>query len=181
MKAVLRALWLISGILLVVFGIYALFHPAQTLLSMTMFLGIATVLSGVFSIAAYIWQRGELFGGGWILLDGILDTLLGIFLLVYPTSAIVASVLLTLLSLWIAFKGITMIFHSIQIKSFDSHWGTPLGIGILLLLFGLLSLFQPIVAATTISVILGTLLISGGIEVIVHWWMMHKFRKSLGL
>ena len=74
MKAVLRALWLISGILLVVFGIYALFHPAQTLLSMTMFLGIATVLSGVFSIATYIWQRGELFGGGWILLDGILDT-----------------------------------------------------------------------------------------------------------
>ena len=144
-------------------------------------LGWALLLSGVFSVAAYCTQKDELFGANWILFDGILDIVLGILLLIYPVSAFVAGVFLTAMSLWIIFKGITVMLNSVHARTVDKGWYLLLIVGILLTLFGILSLFKPIVAAVTISIILGVFLISDGIEIIARWWMIQKFRKNLGL
>ena len=181
MKTFLRVLWLISGILLIACGIYVLFHPTQTLLSIAALLGSVMLFSGIFSVAAYCTQKSELFGANWILFDGILDIVLGVLLLIYPVSAFVASVFLMLMSLWIIFKGVTVILNASAARKFDSGWYLLLIVGIVLTLFGILSLFKPIVAAVTISIILGVFLISDGIEITARWWMVRKFRKNLGL
>lgn len=181
MKTFLRILWLVSGIALILAGIYALFNPTQTILSMATLLGVVTLLSGIFSIAAYFTQMGQIAGAGWILADGVLDVLLGILLLFYPISAFVATIFLALLSLWIIAKGITAIFNSTLARQFDKFWYLLLIVGIALVVFGVLTLFKPVVAAVTLSLLIGIFLISGGIEIVTRWWMVQRFRSTLGL
>ena len=181
MKTLLRILWLISGILLIVCGVYALLHPAQTLMSIASLLGLATLFSGAFSLATYCTQRQELFGAKGILLDGILDIILGILLIIYPTSALIANLFLGVMSIWVISKGAAAIYHAVLAKEFERSWYILLIIGILLVLFGILALIKPIISMVAISVILGVFLISDGIEILGHWWMIQKFRKNMGL
>lgn len=181
MKTCLRILWLISGILLIACGVYVLLHPAQTLMSIASLLGLAALFSGAFSLATYFTQKEELFGAKGILLDGILDVILGVLLIVYPTSSLIANLFLGLMSLWVISKGAMAIYHAVLAKKFDRQWYILLIIGILLVLFGVLALIKPIITMVAISVILGVFLISDGIEILGHWWMIQKFRKNLGL
>ena len=181
MKTFLRILWLVSGILLIVCGAYVLLHPAQTLMSIASLIGIVTLFSGAFSLATYFTQKDEIFGAKGILLDGILDVILGVLLIIYPTSSLIANLFLGLMSIWVISKGATAIYHAILAKEFERYWYVLLIIGILLLLFGILALFKPIITMVAISVILGVFLISDGIEILGHWWMIQRFRKNLGL
>ena len=181
MKTCLRILWLISGILLIACGVYVLLNPAQTLIGIASLIGLATLFSGAFSLATYFTQKDELFGSKGILLDGILDVILGILLIIYPTSSLIANIFLGLMSLWVISKGAMAVYHAVLAKEFERHWYVLLIIGILLVLFGILALIKPIITMVAISVILGVFLISDGIEILGHWWMIQKFRKNIGL
>lgn len=181
MKTCLRILWLISGILLIACGVYVLLNPAQTLIGIASLIGLAALFSGTFSLATYFTQKDELFGSKGILLDGILDVILGILLIIYPTSSLIANIFLGLMSLWVISKGAMAVYHAVLAKEFERHWYVLLIIGILLVLFGILALIKPIITMVAISVILGVFLISDGIEILGHWWMIQKFRKNIGL
>ena len=181
MKTCLRILWLISGILLIACGVYVVLNPAQTLIGIASLIGLAALFSGAFSLATYFTQKDELFGSKGILLDGILDVILGILLIIYPTSSLIANIFLGLMSLWVISKGAMAVYHAVLAKEFERHWYVLLIIGILLVLFGILALIKPIITMVAISVILGVFLISDGIEILGHWWMLQKFRKNIGL
>ena len=181
MKTCLRILWLISGILLIACGVYVLLNPAQTLIGIASLIGLAALFSGAFSLATYFTQKDELFGSKGILLDGILDVILGILLIIYPTSSLIANIFLGLMSLWVISKGAMAVYHAVLAKEFERHWYVLLIIGMLLVLFGILALIKPIITMVAISVILGVFLISDGIEILGHWWMIQKFRKNIGL
>lgn len=181
MKTCLRILWLISGILLIACGVYVVLNPAQTLIGIASLIGLAALFSGAFSLATYFTQKDELFGSKGILLDGILDVILGILLIIYPTSSLIANIFLGLMSLWVISKGAMAVYHAVLAKEFERHWYVLLIIGILLVLFGILALIKPIITMVAISVILGVFLISDGIEILGHWWMIQKFRKNIGL
>ena len=181
MKTCLRILWLISGILLIACGVYVLLNPAQTLIGIASLIGLAALFSGAFSLATYFTQKDELFGSKGILLDGILDVILGVLLIIYPISSLIANIFLGLMSLWVISKGAMAVYHAVLAKKFERHWYVLLIIGILLVLFGILALIKPIITVVAISVILGVFLISDGIEILGHWWMIQKFRKNIGL
>ena len=85
------------------------------------------------------------------------------------------------MSLWVISKGAMAVYHAVLAKEFERHWYVLLIIGILLVLFGILALIKPIITMVAISVILGVFLISDGIEILGHWWMIQKFRKNIGL
>ena len=167
--------------MLIACGVYVLLNPAQTLIDIASLIGLAALFSGAFSLATYFTQKDELFGSKGILLDGILDVILGVLLIIYPTSSLIANIFLGLMSLWVISKGAMAVYHAVLAKEFERHWYVLLIIGILLVLFGILALIQPIITMVAISVILGVFLISDGIEILGHWWMIQKFRKNIGL
>ena len=149
MKTCLRILWLISGILLIACGVYVLLNPAQTLIGIASLIGLAALFSGAFSLATYFTQKDELFGSKGILLDGILDVILGILLIIYPTSSLIANIFLGLMSLWVISKGAMAVYHAVLAKEFERHWYVLLIIGILLVLFGILALIKPCLLYTS--------------------------------
>ena len=76
-----KTLWLISGVLLVFAGVLAIVAPSSILLSLTIVFGLAMLISGIISVAVYIFCSKHLYGAGWLLAEGILTALLGLFVL----------------------------------------------------------------------------------------------------
>ena len=74
-----RILWLISGILMIVAGIFCFIYPIGTLWYLAFIMGVVMLLSGILDIVMYA-RMGHLFpGSGWVLADGILTIYLGSF------------------------------------------------------------------------------------------------------
>lgn len=168
MRSFLKALRLILGILMVGVGVYAVCNPGATILSLSMLLGIVMLVSGVFNISIYLKMRDWVFGGGWVLAEGLISTLVGLLMLLYRQDA--AIVLPILFSMWIMFEGVTRIFNALDLKRLlASGWGVMLTVGILLVALSFLSFFNPDVAAFTISLLVGGFLITDGISSIMMW------------
>ena len=80
-KTTSRVLWILVGVLLVITGIACFAHPAATLGSLAILLGIAMLFSGVVDLVIFATARDAMYGSGWFLLDGVLTILLSIFIL----------------------------------------------------------------------------------------------------
>lgn len=72
-KTTSRVLWILVGVLLVITGIACFAHPAATLGSLAILLGIAMLFSGVVDLVIFATARDAMYGSGWFLLDGVLN------------------------------------------------------------------------------------------------------------
>jgi uncharacterized membrane protein HdeD (DUF308 family) len=79
---------LLLGIFYVVGGLYLVFHPGLSLLSLALVLAVILFAEGVLQILSYFKLR-TLPGSGWILFDGIITLLLGLLIWrSWPFSAV---------------------------------------------------------------------------------------------
>lgn len=80
-RTVSRVLWIIAGVLLMIAGIYCLCNPDVGLLTLSIYLGLAMLISGIVDIVIFAKCNRDMMGAGWFLADGILTVLLSLFLL----------------------------------------------------------------------------------------------------
>lgn len=76
-----RVLWGIAGVLLIICGIVCLAQPAVALTTVTLFLGISMMVSGIVDIVIFAKGNNAMLGAGWFLVDGILTVLLSLLIL----------------------------------------------------------------------------------------------------
>ena len=69
-KTTSRVLWILVGVLLVITGIACFAHPAATLGSLAILLGIAMLFSGVVDLVIFATAHDAMYGSGWFLLGG---------------------------------------------------------------------------------------------------------------
>jgi len=113
----IRYAWtfLISGLLLTLAGIAALYDPLLTGRALGLSLGIMVALLGLGHISFVIANR-HLPHRGWHILIGTLDLLIGAVLLPYPDITIV--VLPFLLGFWFLIRGLSMILYAITLRHY---------------------------------------------------------------
>ena len=156
-----RALWVIIGILLVIFGMVVLFHPSATLMSLTVLLGISMLITGISDIAAYFWMAG-LPGAGWVLADGVLTVLLA--LMVFWNETVAALTIPAIFAIWLLFSGVSTAILAMDLKAGGiGRWNRLFWIGFIMAGLGLVMLFRPMAAAVTISILVGIALIAEGL------------------
>lgn len=179
MKIFLRVLWFISGICFCMMGCYCLFNVKVTLLSLSWVISFAILFHGITSIVTFFYIREE-FGSSWVLVDGIVSLIFGTLLLCNESIVFVASLLPWLFSLWLLLKGITQIVCAFEYKKIVGNIEYALmTVGILSLIFGLIMLLHPYVAAVAMSIIIGMYLIIIGIAFIMSFFKSQKFEKIL--
>lgn len=133
---------LLKGILTIILGIFMLLRPETALHAFGIIAGIAIGLSGIFLVAGSITHMRANYEWTWWLLEGLIDLLVGIILILYPAWA--ASAIVILLAVWIILMGIIQVITSINIQYYMTGNIIFIFGGVVAIIFGVLLLLNPI-------------------------------------
>ncbi len=180
----MKGLWFFAAILLCVTGVIALLNPQNTVVTLAILFGIIMLMTGLISIGIFIKYHEEVYGAGWILVDGLLTTIMGVVILC--NQYLKAGLIPFLFSAWIMLCGITRVVWSFDLRRFEvTDWSFVLIFGMLEILFGVLTFFEPITAAFAIGTLIGIIFIFYGVSMLVNGITVNSYvkniKKELGL
>lgn len=157
----MTVLFVIFGILMVACGFSCIFTPLLTFMQTGYFIVILIVAFGIVGIIKAIVEKR--FGINFVF--DILSVLLGIAMISFPESLLFTEgVMLIMTAIWFVLMGIVTIVDSITItRKFGSGiWILQLIFGILAVLVGGYSFFQPMLMAVSLGVLIGIFFIETG-------------------
>ena len=141
---------LIAGIVLIALGIACLIWPEPALETIGVLIGIGLIVSGVLGVADFFMTGGLAIFTGWLLFDGIIGVLLGIFFLCEPLAT--AAAMSWLIGILVVCGGIAQIVSAFNMHKLGGGvWGFALAAGVLSVLIGI-ALF---VAPASLSILIG--------------------------
>ncbi|MBS1501717.1 MAG: DUF308 domain-containing protein [Bacteroidetes bacterium] len=163
----LRHWWvfLIRGLIFILLGIYMIARPASGFAALGFLLGLMILLAGVSELLHVVRDRSA-FNRGWHLFIGIIDIILGLILVSHVWAS--ATILRIIVGIWFLFRGISLLSFSGLLRR---SWLMIAG-GIIVIIFALMVLFNPVFGAMT--VVLWTalaLIITGVFNVMLAIWM----------
>jgi uncharacterized membrane protein HdeD (DUF308 family) len=178
MKEQLKNWWvvLLKGIILILLAIYVFQHPVGTLVGIALYIGIATLVTGVFlTFASLAGPKVE--NWGWRLAEGIIDLIFGIVLLSNP--GITAATIPFVVGFWIIFSGIMFFVGSFTAKKEgDTTWGMKMFGGILMIIVGYFITHDLLSGAVAITYWIGLGFLLAGIIAISISLRMRKLLKA---
>lgn len=157
----MTVLFIILGILLIAGGFSCIFTPLLTFMNTGYFVVILMFVFGIIGIIKAIVDKR--FGVNFVF--DILSVILGIVMLSFPESLLFAeSVMLIMTSVWFVLMGIVTIINSVTITraAGSGIWVLQLIFGILAVLIGVGSFFEPLRMAVTLGVLVGIFFIETG-------------------
>jgi uncharacterized membrane protein HdeD (DUF308 family) len=156
-----RWLVLLLGIIAILFGALFFVYPVGTLTLLIALLGFYWLFNGIVVLISLFTDKT---GWGWKLLVSILGILAGILVLAYPFYS--AVLIPTIFAIIIGVEGLIIgAIYLVQGIS-GSGWGTGI-LGILSIIFGLILISNPFVAAVGLVLFLAVLAVIGGIAAII--------------
>lgn len=157
----MTVLFIILGVLLVAGGFSCIFTPLLTFMNTGYFIVILIAAFGIVGIIKAIVEKR--FGVNFVF--SILSVLLGVVMMLFPESLLLAEgVMLIMTAVWFVLMGIVTIINSVTItKAAGSKiWILQLIFGILAILIGCYSFFQPMLMAVSLGVLIGIFFIETG-------------------
>jgi uncharacterized membrane protein HdeD (DUF308 family) len=129
--------FLIRGIVALLFGILALVYPGMTFFALTIVFGVWAFIDGIFALAAAL---GGLGGSRWwvLLIEGILGLIVAFYVWTQPVFS--AIVLVYAIALWAIITGITEIIGGFQLREYINNEWLYILAGIVSIVFGILVL-----------------------------------------
>ena len=136
-------------------------------MTLSLYLGFAMLVSGIIDIVIFARTHLLIPGAGWFLADGILTVLLSLFLLFNQSFTMLS--LPFIFSMWLLFSGINEFVNSFELRRLEVRgWGWITALGVILMVVGFFSLFDPIADLFALSALSGILLIFEGVSAIVR-------------
>lgn len=164
-------LFLFESILLIILGVFAVAIPQVFTLSIELLIGTLFILSGIFQ-GFRVLRSGYIEGFWPSFLGAILSIILGVYLLAYPVSGIIALTLL--LAIFFLFQGVAQIVLGFNVKSTPgSTWVIFSGI-ITLVLSYLIWSGLPGTAAWVIGLLVGINLLMTGFSLFFMWYAVRR-------
>lgn len=160
-----RHWWLmtIAGVLVMAAGIAVFAFPLESYVTISILFGVIMLVTGAAKLIAASTSSNFFMMRGYVVVGGVLDLLLGLFLCIYPGVTLVF--LPIMMGLWMLYNSFIMLGFSGDFDTFGipgSGWMT--GGAILLLVLSILVLVNPLGAGiATVIVLAGTGLIVLGV------------------
>jgi uncharacterized membrane protein HdeD (DUF308 family) len=131
----------LQGIIYVAVGLYMMLAPAVSYLALSVFFSVSILVNGVLEILFAASNRHRP-NWGWRLGGGVIDLLIGVFLVVYPIISV--EVIPVLMAFWLLFRGRAAIGDAIDMKHYNAlRCVTYTILGVLAVLCALFMLWQP--------------------------------------
>lgn len=169
-------LLMLAGILCFACGIAVFAFPLESYVVISILVGVVMLFTGAAQLIIASSSGNYLAMRGYMIVGGIVDLLLGLFLCIYP--GVTLMVLPLLLGIWLMYHSFMMIAFGGDLDTFRIDGGGMVVLGgVILLVLSILILVNPLSAGiATIVVIAGVGLLVLGILIC---WIALKF-KSLG-
>lgn len=178
LEALTRNWWvfLVRGILAILFGIVAWIWPDLTVTVLVVLFGAYALVDGIFAIVAAI-TSGE--GGRWLplLLLGLAGIAVGIMTFLWPDITAVA--LITIIGVWAIIIGVMQIVAAIQLRRrIEGEWALGLA-GLAAIVFGAIVVIFPGSGAIALVWLIGIYAIFFGILLVALAFRLRGLRDAL--
>ncbi len=170
-------LFVVRGVLAIVFGVLALIWPAPAIYALVILFGAFVLMDGIFAVATSITFH-KYFVRWWaVLLEGLAGIILGALTFFWP--GVTAFVLLIFIEAWAVATGIFEIVAAIQFRRIiPGEWAMILT-GLLSIVFGTLLFVFPAVGAVSLAWLIGIYAIAFGIFGIVFAFRLHGLGQDI--
>lgn len=160
---------LVIGIVLVILGIFTYFSPLSMLAWVVRIYGLIAIITGISDIVFYVKATQYTgFGPMISLIAGIISTMAGFMLVIYPGSG--TWILVLILPVWIIAHSISRLCHIEEIKmtsgKFNYYFSLILNIAGIVL--GVIMIFSPSFSYLVAGFVIGTCFIVMGAELITN-------------
>ena len=175
--------WMIAlkGILLLIFGLYAVTKPGTAIIALVTYAGVVSLITGIFLMIAAFTNKDKK-GWGWTLAEGIFDIVFGVIVLTYPFGGTVAAaaILSVFLGFWAFFGGFVLIGNAFRLRKIkESRWGPILLGGILTVILGWLIITNPLANSLALTVLIGIFTIIFGFETFVWAFELKSMKNKI--
>ncbi|GAA3593979.1 DUF308 domain-containing protein [Klugiella xanthotipulae] len=184
----ITALWwlyLLRGVFAVVFGIVALSNPGLAAGALAVLLGIYLMVEGLSLAISAVAQRSEIAGWGWLIGQGALTALAGLFMVILPmwTASLVGLFLVWSVVIWSVLAGIYGVAGSLRAKRSGLVWGWGMVASIMSILLSILVavfvIADPVLAVKILVVIAGFWAILFGLILLFIAFSVRRGVKTL--
>lgn len=170
----IRHWWIfaIAGVLGIILGIAVFFFPLQSYVVLSILFGVLMLVVGSAKLIAASTSDNFFMMKSYVIIGGVLDVVLGIFLCVYPEITIV--LLPIMMGFWMLYNSFILIGLAGELDTFGirgTGWLT--GGGILLLALSIIVLVNPFGAG------IATVVVLAGIGLIVFGILLCVLAKTL--
>lgn len=172
---------LLLGILYIILGIWLLAAPLSSYFILSVIFAVSLLVSGILEITFSISNRDNISSWGWYLAGGIIELLLGIFLIAFPIFTM--ELLPFIVAFWLMFSGFSGIGFSMDLQRYGSKgWGWYLALGILVILASIAIIWRPIIGAISIIYMLSfTFFVIGIFRIIFSFELRSLYKRNQDL
>jgi uncharacterized membrane protein HdeD (DUF308 family) len=160
MKKANWIMFLVNGVIAILFGLLALLVPSETIKTTTIYFGLLILLGGLimfyFSIKNLQAKKPYLL----LMAEALFAILVGAVIAFYPKSSL--QIFLIMIGIWASIMGLFQIIIAVQMKGKVANHSMFTLNGVITLVFGLLLFFDPFGAIKALFVIIGLLALIAG-------------------
>jgi uncharacterized membrane protein HdeD (DUF308 family) len=167
MAAILVGNWwalALRGALAILFALVAFFLPGITATALVLVFGAYALVDGIFALIAGLRAARHHGRSAPLLIEGILNLLIGMLVLLWPGAALVG--LVYLIAIWAVVTGVLLIAAGIALIRHSGEWLLIVG-GIVSVVLGLVLFFAPGAGIVAISWWLGVYALLFGIALLI--------------
>ena len=168
---------IILNVLFLIFGFILYLNPSTSLEALGVFLGIYLVIFGIFSIVEYLSKEVKpLYGLN--LIWGIIAIIIGLFAIINPLK--LSTILTLALGIYLIVLAISKTIEAFKLKKLKyDGWLLMLVIAIILLVFSIFIIINPIISAMEITEVAGIFIILASILEICNAIMLYTKAKDI--
>jgi uncharacterized membrane protein HdeD (DUF308 family) len=157
-------IFLVNGLIAILFGLLALLVPVATILTLTIYIGLFILLGGL--IMFYVAYRNHRAEKSYLLLmtEAVLAILVGAVIAFWPSLSL--QIFLVMIGIWATIMGLLQIIVAVRMKGKVSNHSMFTLNGVITLVFGLLLFFNPLGAIKALFFVIGVLAVIAGVFLI---------------
>lgn len=161
----MAVLTIILGVLLMVGGVACIFTPFATFLAAGYIIGIMLFIFGIFALIRSIQTKA----GALAYVTSILALVVGFLAVFRPGGTLVIDFLILIfVAIWFLFQGVSSLVMSIKLRHEKKNWGLGVAAGIFGIAAGIICLIFPNAEMFAVGILIGIFLLEAGLSLITY-------------
>ena len=167
-------IFLVNGMIAILFGLLALLMPEGTILTTTLYFGVLILIGGL--IMLFVAYNNLKSKKPYLLLmaEAIFAIVVGAVILFYPKSTL--QIFLIMVGIWATIIGLFQIIIAVQMKKKVKNHSLFTINGVITLVFGLLLFFDPFGSIKALFFVIGLLAVLSGVLLVYLAFKVKRIR-----